>query len=245
MNRTYSETFSVRVTECDRFGRFRPDALFLSMQHIADLHATELDFGYHTLKPLGLFFALIRVHLTIYTPAVCGQKVTHTTWPGVNNRFFCPRYHVFTAEDGTVLAAASALWVILDTKTRAIVSPQKSGLHFPDTSDMPAPVSLPGKPASAHADSMKFLRAPVYSEYDANGHLNNTRYIAWLCDALGNKTLENAFIKDLTVGYEKEILSEDPLELRLAADGDDFSFSVFSQDGIKRFVASGTLSREV
>ena len=42
MNKTHSETFTVRGSECDLYGRMRLDALFLSMQEVGERHACEL-----------------------------------------------------------------------------------------------------------------------------------------------------------------------------------------------------------
>jgi len=86
-------------------------------------------------------------------------------------------------------------------------------------------------------------RTPVYSEYDMNGHVNNTKYIAWLCDSIGKDTLKDAYISDLTVGYEKEIREEKPLDLGISIKDDGtFGFCV-SSGTEKHFIASGTLSR--
>lgn len=69
-----------------------------------------------------------------------------------------------------------------------------------------------------------FSRAPQYSDFDVNGHVNNTKYIAWLCDALGFDALRGAYIGDLVAGYEKEIRGHDPLRVTLARNDDAFSF---------------------
>ena len=246
MLKTYSETFTVRATDCDQYRRMRLDALFISMQEVGEQHALRLGVGYDAMMARGLFFALARVHVRVIRAPRCGERVVHTTWPGTSNRFFCPRYHVFTLEDGTPLLAAGALWVMLDMVNRRIVSPMTVPLDFPDTSDLPAPIDLPVRlpalnlfdPAAART------RTPVYSEFDVNGHVNNTRYISWLCDALGSAALEGRYIGDLVAGYEKEIRGEEPMRLSLTRDGDGFSFLISDCEGKKRFVAGGTLKEE-
>ena len=244
MNKTYTETFCVRGTECDAYDRMRLDALFLNMQEFGETHARQLGLGYDAMLSRGLFFVLSRVHVRIFKPLRSGQRVVHTTWPGVSNRFFCPRFHEFRSEDGTLLAAAGALWVVLDTEKRSIVSPLKAALPFPDNSDIPAPIALPNRLPVLHADAMQTSRTPVYSDFDVNKHVNNTKYIAWLCDSLGLKTFEDAYISELTAGYEKEIRHSDPLDLAVSLHGDDFTFCV-SSSGERNFVAGGTLSKEV
>lgn len=244
MKKTYTETFAVRGTECDAFSRWRLDAMFLNMQEVGEAHAKLLGAGYHDMLARGYFFALTRIHVSVFKAPVSGQIITHTTWPGVSNRFFCPRFHEFRAQDGTLLAAAGSLWALLDVSSRTIASPLKVDLSFPDNSDLTPPIALPTRMPVMLEDARHIERTPVYSEFDVNGHVNNTKYIAWLCDALGRKTLEHAFVGDLVAGYEKEIREEKPLELSISLKGDAFTFSVSSDAG-KHFVAGGTLRSEV
>ena len=244
MEKTHAESVFVRPTDCDLFGRMRPDALFIAMQEGGEHHAFSLGFGYDALKARGLFFALARIHLKTLRAPRYGETLVHTTWPGTPNRFFFPRYHTFTLGDGTPLASAAALWVLLDAQNRRIVSPAKSALEFPDNSDIPAPAPLPMR-LPVHKDMpTPFARAPRYTDYDVNGHVNNTRYIAWLTDALGVDALRGRYIGELTAGYEKEIRSGDPLDLSLARDGDEFTFLVSSAAEGNHFVAGGTLRDE-
>jgi len=244
MDKTYSETFIVRATDCDTERRMRLSALFVAMQEGGERHAISLGLGYDAMMERGLFFVLARIRVKTFRAPRCGERVVHTTWPGTSNRFFCPRYHVFTLEDGTPLACAGALWVTLDTGARKIVSPKAANLPFPDTSDIPDPIELPMRMPALGPITQEVLRTPAYSDYDINGHVNNTRYIAWLCDALGSDALAGRYIGELTAGYEKEIRENEPMMLKLSLIGDDFSFIVASQDGAKRFAAGGMLRKE-
>ena len=90
-----------------------------------------------------------------------------------------------------------------------------------------------------------YSAARPYSDFDVNGHVNNTKYIAWLCDALGLEAFDGAYIGDLVAGYEKEIRGHAPLKLTLAREGDSFSFQIASEAGEKHFVAGGMLRPEV
>ena len=109
MNKTYTESFQVRATDCDFERRMRLDALFIAMQEGGERHALSLGAGYDQMMARGLFFALARIHVSTFRAPRQNETVVHTTWPGEMNRFFCPRYHVFTLQDGTPLAAAGAL----------------------------------------------------------------------------------------------------------------------------------------
>ena len=244
MQKTYTERFIVRGGDCDVNRRMRMDAVFMAMQEGGEIHAKMLGVGYDAMIQRSLFFVLSRTHVTINRMPLCGETVIHTTWPGASNRFFCPRYHVFTLEDGTPLLSAGALWVLLDAENRRIVSPLKIDLGFPDNSDIPEPVSLPNRLSKLGSDPIFSDRTPVYCEFDMNGHVNNTKYVAWLCDALGMSALSEGFIQDITVSYEKEIRDQAPYALALSRNGVEFTFEVRSGSGEKHFFASGLLTGE-
>lgn len=244
MVKTHSETFTVRSCECDLYGRMRLDALFVAMQEGGERHALQMGVGHSQMLERGLFFALTRIHVVTQRAPRLGERVVHTTWPSVSNRFFFPRYHVFTLEDGTPLATAGALWVLLDMNERRIVSPLTVDLDFPDNSDIPVPINANARLNMLTTEPRQFTRSSVYSEFDINGHVNNTKYIAWLCDAIGKEALDASYIGDLVVNYEKEIREETALNLEIAREGDLFSFKVLAPDGDKHFVASGILRRE-
>lgn len=244
MEKTYSETLLVRGGDCDRFSRMRMDALFFAMQEGGEHHAKTMGFGYDAMQARGLFFVLSRIHVCVNRMPVCGERIVHTTWPGVSNKFFCPRFHTFALEDGTPLLSAGALWVILDTQNRRIVSPAKASLPFPDNSDIPDPIALPTRLRACGEETARLMRTPVYSDFDINGHVNNTKYIAWLCDALGSAAFDGAYIRELSVSYEKEIRTETPFALSVSRDADDFTFQVLSEENKKHFFAAGTFGRE-
>lgn len=244
MEKTYQERFLVRGAECDQFRRMRMDAVFTAMQEGGERHAKMLGLGYEAMQEKGLFFVLARTHVQVSRLPRYGETVVHTTWPGVANKFFCPRFHTFALEDGTPLLSAGALWVLLDTQNRRIVSPVKIDLGFPDNSDIPDPVSLPNRLPRAGEAAALSTRTPVFCEYDINGHVNNAKYIAWILDALGVEALEGRRISDLTVSYEKEIRERAPLTLALSREEDAFTFQVLSASGMKHFFACGTLSKE-
>ena len=245
MDKTYTESLAIRSVDCDQYGKMRLDALFMAMQEGGETHARLLGIGHQALLDRQLFFALSRIHVSILNPPRFGQHIRHTTWPGTMNRFFCPRYHVFSLDDGTPLAAAGALWVILDTKTRRIVSPLQADLHFPDNSDLPVPTELPNRlPSKIVSTYTVSKRLVQYSDMDLNGHVNNTRYITWLCDQLGKVAFDGCHISSVTAGYEREIRDEEELEIHLSQNENGFSYEVSSAGATRHFLAIGQFAED-
>ena len=241
MCKTYCETLVVRGDACDASGRMRMDALFMAMQEGGTRHAERLGASHAAMLERGLFFALMRVHVSVRRMPKAGETLIHTTWPGVSNRFFCPRYHIFALEDGTPVIEAGALWALLDVQARRVVSPLKIDLGFPDNSDIPVPINAnPHMPAMGE-NPASCLRTPVEAEFDINGHVNNTKYVAWLCDMIRDQFGTDVSISDLVVSYEKEIRSKDAFILSLSRNEAEFAFRVLSAEGSRHFSAGGTL----
>ena len=245
MEKTYTESLTVRAVDCDQYGKMRLDSLFSAMQEGGEQHARLLGIGHQALLNRQLFFALARIHVSVLSTPRIGDQLKHTTWPGEINRFFCPRYHVFSRDDGTPMAAVGALWVMLDTHTRRIVSPIQADLHMPDNSDLPAPTELPlhlpSRITAAYTTSKRLVQ---YSDKDVNGHVNNTRYISWLCDALGAQAFDGYHISSLTAGYEREIRDENPLEIHLSQSEHNFTYEVVSGNASRHFLAIGSFSED-
>ena len=237
--------FSVRATDCDIRSGLRMDALFIQMQEVAEQNAAAYGAGHNALLAKGLFFALASASVRLTRPPRFGEQLIICTWPGVSNRFFYPRYHTLQTADGERIADTASLWVTLSPESRAVVPPAKAALAFPDTSAIPAPLPLPTRmPAFPEDGIEETMRIPMYSDHDLNGHVNNTRYLAWLADTLDD-VLKERFIAEVTVSYEKEIRGSAPCRLQLSLAGDDFHFRILSEGGERHFSAFGRLqSRE-
>ena len=106
MNKTYTETFAVRATDCDFERRMRLDALFVAMQEGGERHALALGAGYDQMMARGLFFALARIHVSTLRAPRQGETVVHTTWPGETNR----EWGRPMVMDPAVKARVDALW---------------------------------------------------------------------------------------------------------------------------------------
>ena len=75
-----------------------------------------------------------------------------------------------------------------------------------------------------------------------NGHVNNTRYLDWCCNALGIDVMRTHEMRRFAVNYNQEILPGQEVRTVLRHDGNTFSFSGFEGD-IRHFDVGGTLEQ--
>jgi len=158
-----------------------------------------------------------------------------------NRRWFFPRYFVFTDEKGEVLGKAATLWVLLDLETRKMAAPGDVAQHLPDNSDLTAPMGMPGNvPKLEGAEEEMLSRMPVFTDLDVNGHVNNTKYADWACDALGIDTMQKYELKSLLVNYAAEIRPGQEMTLHASHENGLYRVSG-SHEGKQHFEVGGEL----
>ena len=244
MDKIYQETFLLRTSQCDYRGTWRPSAIFEAMQEASGMHSHLLGCGRDALIQQGFVWVLSRMEVQMGKYPGVGDTVTVETYPMNNRRWFFPRFFIFRNEQGDELGCASSLWVLLDLETRKMAPPDRVVHLIPDNSDLTAPMGLPSAAVEADGEESRFTRVPAYTDLDVNNHVNNARYVDWLCDALGYETLERQTLRNICINYEAEVRPDQAVELKLKQHGEAFSLSGYH--GEKRhFGISGALMDRV
>ena len=187
----YCEEELLLSRDCDLGGLWRPSAILTAMQEVAGAHSHILGCGRETLVEQGIVWVLTRCEVRMDREAHLGETVSIETFPMPLRRWFFPRYFVFRDAAGEALGAASTLWVLFNLEKRCMVAPGEVAKAIPDNSDLTPPLGVPGPVPRLTGEAVRSVRAPVYSELDVNGHVNNARYADWLCDALGLETMRD------------------------------------------------------
>ena len=66
---------------------------------------------------------------------------------------------------------------------------------------------------------------PVYTDLDANGHVNNARYADWLCNSLGTDMMIRNEFASVIINFNSEIRPDDTVSLRRTLKGDEFTLN--------------------
>jgi len=241
MLKTYVQDFRVASYQTDMSSRIKPSAILEIMQEMAGAHAELLDVGRSRLQPMGLAWVLTRVEVHLERYPLSGEIITVETFPMPNRRVFFPRYFIFRDETGAQLGYAGSLWVVLDVATRKMGNPAEIAAMMPDNRDLTAPMGMPATVEEISGADEEAFRIPVYTDLDVNGHVNNTRYLDWCCNALGIDTLRSHAMTRFAVNYNLEILPGQEVRTVLHRQEDRFSFAGFEGD-VRHFDVGGTLS---
>ena len=240
MTKTYTERFRINSWQTDLNARIRPAALLEIMQEMAGTHADLLGIGRNMLLDQHLIWVLTRIEVQMARYPRFGETIEVETFPMPNRRWFFPRYFIFRDESGAQIGCAASLWVLLDVRERRMSRPDPVLHLMPDNSDLTPPLGLPATVTEVGGTLETALRRAVYTDLDMNGHVNNTRYLDWCCNALGVDTLRTMELAAFAVNYNQEILPGQEVRTELHRLGDAFSFSGFDGD-TRHFDVGGML----
>ncbi len=238
----YHETFLLRNTHCDMTGAWRPSDILATVQEMAGMHAHLLGCGREVMLKDNLVWVLSRTELVMDRYPVVGEHIRVETFPAPNKRWFFPRYYLMVDEQDQVIGKAGTLWLLMDFGERKMASPQAVIGLLPDNSDLQPPLDMPGNIAPVAGEAGLSMRMPQYTDIDVNGHVNNTRYADWLCNALGIQAMQENEISHLLVHYTRETLPGQELTLALAQEGTSFRLEG-KKDGEKHFDMGGELRK--
>ena len=211
MDLSHTVSYKVTTLHGDCFGRCRPSSLLRFSQDAAESHCLRLGTDWDSMAKKNYFWAVIRQKMEITRLPNTGETITVKTWPMPTTRVAYPRATEGFDEAGNSLFKVISLWVIMDMESRAMVLPGKSGVDVAGTSfgtELKAPAGLP---AGEFTDSA--LRTVSFSDLDVNGHMNNTRYLDWICDLLPAKFHKEHPMKAVTICYMSEALEGQQLQL--------------------------------
>ena len=241
MMKTYREDVRILTKDCDLTGQWKPSAILEVMQELAGIHGTLIGVGRNALLQQGVVWVLTRVEVVMDRYPKIGDTVSIETFPMPVRRWFFPRYFIFRNEQGEEIGRAGSLWVLLDVNTRKMAKPDICAALMPDNSDLLAPLGLPATVTEVSGTLETDTHIPVYTDLDINGHVNNTKYMDWCCNALGIDTMKENCLSRFDVNYNLEILPGQQIRSELRRLGNDFSFSGFEGDA-RHFDVGGVLS---
>ena len=239
----YSKRLRLHTPDVDFTGHMDPCTIFAAFQQIAEEHCLPLGLGYQDIQKRGVFWALVRMHLAVTRLPRREEEIVLRTWASPAKRILFPRYFTAVYPDGTPLFAASSIWTIVSFSQRKALTPQALGLHTDDfCSQRPAPVELPERLHFPFPEQQVTSRECTYSDLDINAHMNNAKYLNWICDALGYQTMARQYIEQIHIAYPSEIKPGARVKLGISRERNAFQIAAAGADGALHFTAAGTLA---
>ena len=218
MNGFFEQTLFLRAADTDINGEWRQSGIFMAMQETGGAHCEGYNLGMAALRAQNIAWVVSRAHVTMQRLPRIGETVTVRTFPKPPQHFFFPRYYQFFV-DGQAVGCASTLYVQLDLTTRRMVKPWLGG-NDELTCALEPPMPLPGSLPPCDAPVTDLSHAAQYSDFDVNGHVNNTRYLDWFCDCFSVAHHRAFSLLEVLIHYNREVRPNEVVAMSLQNSGE-------------------------
>ena len=202
----YETIVRASTFECDVNRRWKPAAFFQHLTEAAGVHASILGCGFEAMYAQNLFWVHSRMKIKFFGFPQAGDQVTIRTWPKtIQQKLFYIRDFQVLAANGTHLAAATSAWLVMNASTRRLVTPQSLNLNLPALTDRIG-LDEPLERLTLLQPGQERLRVQAgYSAVDVLGHVNNSRYVEWICDTFTLDEYRRRSLDWIQVNYDHEI----------------------------------------
>ena len=116
----YTEKLKLCSRDVDMFRRLRSSELFKLLQEASIRHTEELGMGRDKTLDRGILWVLLMQRAEIRRMPAYDEEIILKSWPGKTMHLLFPRYYSMETAAGEPLLKASALWSLVDAKTRNV-----------------------------------------------------------------------------------------------------------------------------
>jgi acyl-ACP thioesterase len=200
-----SET-TVKSYETDFRQCWKPACFFQNMQEAATEHATHLGFPFEAMMAQNTIWILSRVKIVFLDFPRLKETVIFETWPkGIQQKLFFMRDFNIRAGDGRPLALASTAWLLINPKARRMLTPAALTGSLPDNAGRYALDETIERINPPDGMPERLVTRANYSAVDLMGHVNNARYVEWICDCFMQEEHAARQLRWLQINYTNEV----------------------------------------
>ena len=238
MGTSWKQELVIDSRDVDGFGNCKASALLGHLQEAATQAAEHGGFGRDILleKYRG-FWMISRVWARLERPLHWNEKITIHTWHrGGRGAVSYRDYDIYCG--GQLVGEGVSAWVLTNWDTHQLMRLRTvEEMSRTDGGDL-CKVKTLAKIKLPEDLEKEQLRPMRYSDTDINGHVNNTRYADFACDAIDMHTREKGrFLSELQIDYLAECYPGDVLSLRAGQQDGDYFVCGKNQQGKPCFEA--------
>ena len=222
----YTFNSRVRYSEVDSDARLTLDGIINYMQDCTNFQSEDLGVGLDFHKERQIAWILNSWQIVIDEYPRMGENIIIGTQSFGYEKMFGHRNFLITKEDGSRVAIANSLWVLMDLKKNRpmIVTPEIGdvyGTHEPLEMDYaPRKIKVP----EGGVKGRKFVVQE--SQLDTNHHVNNGQYVRMAMNQIELKS-----VKVLRVEYKKQALLGDVIVPVICEQENETFVSLDDEDG--------------
>lgn len=228
--------YRVDSRDVDMFGLCRPSAVLGFLQEAATQASMALKIsGPEALEKYNALWMINRIWVELDCPIRWNDLLTVHTWHrGANGVSTYRDFDIF--RDGRLIGQSVTSWVMVDADSHKLLR-LKDVVEFHGTDGGHRMKSIKLRRAELPEEfDAACSRGMAYSDTDINGHINNTHYADFACDALHMERLgKGKFVREIQLDYTTECMAGETLRLDTAVRGDSLFAQGTGEDGVRRF----------
>lgn len=203
----YTESFTIRYTDVDRFNRLTLKSLITYFQEIAGRHSEIAGYGVNDIPNTHVTWLLLNWKVKMFSHPHVSDRITIKTWAKPFDKFYSNRdFEVFDT-NGNIVAIATSKWILINTDTKKIsrITENISNAYgildrhvFNEETNFDAKICLDNS-------ILNFNYKVQRRDIDTNGHVNNLHYIDYAFESLPEEIYNNIEFNNIEILYKKEI----------------------------------------
>ncbi|WP_430613077.1 acyl-[acyl-carrier-protein] thioesterase [Flavobacterium sp. JP2137] len=216
----YSQTHEVDFLECAPSGKLKTAAIGQILQKVANTHSILGGISLEDLQRTQIAWVLNKMKIEIVKLPQWQDVIEIQTWiQSLEGSRSIRDFEVFL--NGEKIMGISTFWVIIDTEKRrpgTITIPLDHFTIFESKKALKKgfskfPLHLPFEKISENS-----VR---YSDLDMVNHVNNTKYVEWVLDAVPFDKIMHQDFKEIEMVFKREMVYGMPYEVNHHADQAD------------------------
>lgn len=247
MAQSYEHKTKIDSRDVDGLGHCRASALLGHLQEAATQAGECGGFGREVMRERhNGFWMLTRMWYQLARPLKWGEEITIHTWHRGGKGAVSYRDYDIYDEAGDRIGEGVSGWVMVDYDSHRLIRlstvTEMATTHGGDLCKSKTLNKIKAP------DEMEVIgqRQMLYSDTDINGHVNNTRYADFACDALEMEKLPKGwFLAEMQIGYLAECLPGEVLDIWYGEAAEDCRYiSGRDEQGKARFEVSVQFAQE-
>lgn len=206
-----TKDFEVHSYEVDYYHNLLPEMILSYLQDTAMDQSEKIGAGVEFLNKENLNWILIRYHVNILKYPKYQETITVSTNASGFHKMFAYRDFRLLDKNGEELITASTQWLLLDGTSHKMLKIDDRFYEAYGISKDDKPTNDFEKLLSPMTEKITRKFRAGRSDIDFNGHVNNTRYIAWALDTMALEILKNYTLKEFDIVFKKEVLFNDDI----------------------------------
>lgn len=173
-----------------------------------------------TLEKNGYAILVSRTSFRLHRLPREGEYVTLITLEEAPEALLLVRSYSLTGEDGEVMAEGVGKWIVVDIASRRIIPTSRFDMRRPCAIKREHNCLPAAKIAKIETVAKVGERRIAWSDTDANGHTNNSRYAEFVMDAVGEHIGNKERIHDFRINFSQEATLGKILSIYMGRDGE-------------------------